>query len=201
MVRKREKIFLGGGGRPPISSGGAVPRVIVGIPDTRGFHLAFILERDVHASHDGLENVKSGPSLGCFWLEVINHRGFQFAVDAVLFIGIARVPIADLLLGERAPPDGRLGARASDTPSERAPELGRREARSDNLRQTSALGANVVEHIGRNARGRFHDAGSRGRDGERARQQRDYRGPGREGAWGGHRGDGRSERLEPGRAG
>ena len=103
-----------------------------GIPDARWFHLAFILVRDVQASHDGLEHFKAGPSLDGRGLEIVDHRGSQTAGESVPVVFVLLVPFADSCLGERATADVGLGATARDALSERALELGR-DAPSERL--------------------------------------------------------------------
>ena len=105
-------------------------------------------------------------------------------VEAVVVVVVtARAPLTNLLLGEGTTADVGLGAPASDTLSERAPDLGG-EARSERLGKFPALRTDLEG-------GGLDGAGRCGRDGERARQQeREDRGSGREGPWGGHRSDG-----------
>jgi hypothetical protein len=52
---------------------------VFSVPDARRFHLAFILELDVQASHDGLEDFEPGPALGRRGFEVVHDRRLQVA--------------------------------------------------------------------------------------------------------------------------
>ena len=94
-----------------------------GIPDARRFRPALILELDVQASHDGLESFKSGPALGRRGFEAVHDRRLQAARVCVVVVFTTLFPGADILHGERATADVRLGATGRETLYERAPEL------------------------------------------------------------------------------
>ena len=103
-----------------------------GIPDARWSHLAFLLVLDVQASHDGLEDLKAGPSLDGLGLEIVDHRRSQKAPVSMVVVCVLLDPFADTYVGERATADVGLGATGRDALSERADELGR-DARSERL--------------------------------------------------------------------